>query len=414
MSSSTKRDSFRFEVRRSYRTGCIVFIDDRVSAGRSRPRTGAEELAAGRDLPAGAMTAAVVNLVRSEEAEAPAGTVVELGGECIALALRERTQGRALGQILAEQSVGVFVGAAFPGMVRRREVDAQSELPLDVLVAVELGAVIGSEGVDPVRFVAEQLDHAGIGVLDCGTGQRPNSQQTTFAFDCGHHARLAPPMDGVDLPVPEAPSPLDNRGPILDRSFASQPTAAVLPAVALPLLFARAAQMTPQGATPSLVRPDPQIDRFVAHHRTTFQACAADDLLRTEVLAKQRFDRRELHRPVTPVAARATAPTTRVLHRPSRPIRSIVARAVAPHLVPDRAAMSLQLSGDLDDAAAALPHRSNHISFLSAQLPVSHRSGMSHLLLESKRANQALQPTRMLVTFCAYAQPAPSTRVADL
>ena len=28
--------------------------------------------------------------------------------------------------------------------------------------------------------------------------------------------------------------------------------------------------------------------------------------------------------------------------------------------------------------------------------------------------NQALQPTRMLVTFCAYAQPAPSTRVADL
>ena len=31
-----------------------------------------------------------------------------------------------------------------------------------------------------------------------------------------------------------------------------------------------------------------------------------------------------------------------------------------------------------------------------------------------KRPNQALQPTRMLVTFCAYAQPAPSTRVADL
>ena len=28
--------------------------------------------------------------------------------------------------------------------------------------------------------------------------------------------------------------------------------------------------------------------------------------------------------------------------------------------------------------------------------------------------NQALQPTRMLVTFCAYAQLAPSTRVADL
>ena len=31
-----------------------------------------------------------------------------------------------------------------------------------------------------------------------------------------------------------------------------------------------------------------------------------------------------------------------------------------------------------------------------------------------KQANQALQPTRMLVTFYAYAQPAPSTHVADL
>jgi hypothetical protein len=31
-----------------------------------------------------------------------------------------------------------------------------------------------------------------------------------------------------------------------------------------------------------------------------------------------------------------------------------------------------------------------------------------------KKPNQALQPTRMLVTFRAYARPAPSTRVADL
>ena len=31
-----------------------------------------------------------------------------------------------------------------------------------------------------------------------------------------------------------------------------------------------------------------------------------------------------------------------------------------------------------------------------------------------ERPNQALQPTRMLVTFRAYARPAPSTRVADL
>jgi hypothetical protein len=32
----------------------------------------------------------------------------------------------------------------------------------------------------------------------------------------------------------------------------------------------------------------------------------------------------------------------------------------------------------------------------------------------ARKPNQALQPTRMLVTFRAYARPAPSTRVADL
>ena len=32
----------------------------------------------------------------------------------------------------------------------------------------------------------------------------------------------------------------------------------------------------------------------------------------------------------------------------------------------------------------------------------------------AREPNQALQPTRMLVTFRAYARPAPSTRVADL
>ena len=35
-------------------------------------------------------------------------------------------------------------------------------------------------------------------------------------------------------------------------------------------------------------------------------------------------------------------------------------------------------------------------------------------MMNPQKPNQALQPTRMLVTFRAYAQPAPSTRVADL
>ena len=37
---------------------------------------------------------------------------------------------------------------------------------------------------------------------------------------------------------------------------------------------------------------------------------------------------------------------------------------------------------------------------------------LTGIRLLEEEPNQALQPTRMLVTFCAYAQPAPSTRVA--
>ena len=71
--------------------------------------------------------------------------------------------------------------------------------------------------------------------------------------------------------------------------------------------------------------------------------------------------------------------------------------------------------------------RSMRCSFKISTSRLSGRTSARALTLPSSRAtlsgiytfwrrtpNQALQPTRMLVTFCAFAQPAPSTRVADL
>ncbi len=42
----------------------------------------------------------------------------------IAVVLREPSHALALGEILPDQAVDAFVGAAFPLMVRRREVEA--------------------------------------------------------------------------------------------------------------------------------------------------------------------------------------------------------------------------------------------------------------------------------------------------
>ena len=49
---------------------------------------------------------------------------VELHGDPIAVVLRQVRQALSLGQVLANEPVGVFVGPAFPRMVRRREVEA--------------------------------------------------------------------------------------------------------------------------------------------------------------------------------------------------------------------------------------------------------------------------------------------------
>ncbi len=51
---------------------------------------------------------------------------VELGGDAIAVVLGEVRHALAFREVLADQAVGVFVGPAFPGMVRRREINVRA------------------------------------------------------------------------------------------------------------------------------------------------------------------------------------------------------------------------------------------------------------------------------------------------
>ena len=63
----------------------------------------------------------------------------EVGGDPIAVVLGEVGHAFAFREVLAEEAVSVLVGAAFPGMVRRREVEPRGYLLLEGRVAVELG-----------------------------------------------------------------------------------------------------------------------------------------------------------------------------------------------------------------------------------------------------------------------------------
>jgi hypothetical protein len=355
------------------------------------PRTGAEELAAGSGPSAGCVGDAVIDFIGRAKAEAKSGAMVELEGEGGALALGERGERGALGQILPEQPVGVFISPAFPSVVRRGEVDRGAQAPLERFIHMELGAVVGRDGADQMRFVAQDVGGAPQGLLGPDAWDLTDAHEATFAFDDRDGGGFAAAVHGIDLPVAETGAPLDDGGAFRDHPLTREPAAAVVTSVALALDLAGAAQMAPHRATGFLVGPDPQIDRLMAHAPDALAAQTADDLFRTKVFAQHAFNGDEVRRPKAPVATGAPASTMGLLHGPARAVGAIIPRAVPLHLTPDRASVPLQLPRDLRSAAAAHPQRANRVSFLSAQLVVCHPPKMSHLLPESKLLKSILE-----------------------
>lgn len=64
----------------------------------------------------------------------------------------------ALRQVLANQPVGVLVGAAFPGMVRVGEVDGHAGGRFDLRVVMKLCSVGGGNGLEPLWVSLNQPD----------------------------------------------------------------------------------------------------------------------------------------------------------------------------------------------------------------------------------------------------------------
>src|SRR6266540_1543900 len=95
---------------------------------------------------------------------------VQFRSDPIAIVLGEVGHALAFGQILPDQAVGVFVGAAFPRMVRCGEVETRRRRSLEPGVVVEFGAVIDGDGLHGMGLRGDQLVHA---VIHRGTGALP-------------------------------------------------------------------------------------------------------------------------------------------------------------------------------------------------------------------------------------------------
>src|SRR6185437_7249465 len=111
-------------------------------------------------------------------------------------------------------------------MVRIGEEEAHAGLLLDSLVIVELGAVVGGDGLEAAGMLTDQPH----GQLILGSiGQLADQGVAGLALDQSHDAVLAAGADhGVDLPVSGFATIIDARRPLADVPLARQASAAVV------------------------------------------------------------------------------------------------------------------------------------------------------------------------------------------
>lgn len=67
-----------------------------------------------------------------------------MSGEAGAVTLGEMSHAVALGEVLTDQTVGVFRGATLPGVMGCGEEEASTGGSFDVTIAVELGATLST------------------------------------------------------------------------------------------------------------------------------------------------------------------------------------------------------------------------------------------------------------------------------
>ena len=95
-------------------------------------------------------------------AVALAWPVVQLQSDFSATGLSEVLHGGALGAVLPNEPVGVLVGATLPRVIRSGKVEGRVGGSLDVTIAVELGPVVDSDGLEQVPLRADQLNNAAV------------------------------------------------------------------------------------------------------------------------------------------------------------------------------------------------------------------------------------------------------------
>ena len=168
---------------------------------------------------AAGQTGGVVDFVGGFEAEAFARAIVEDVGDGGALVLGEGGEVGAFGEVLADQAVSIFVGAAFPGVVRSGEVDRDLEFSFDGFIGVKLSAVVGGDGFEEGFVFSKKFDRALGSVCRGRVRQFSDPDLAAEAVDDGEDACFGRTADCIDFPVAQSGPVLDDDRTLRDHFF---------------------------------------------------------------------------------------------------------------------------------------------------------------------------------------------------
>ena len=219
-------------------------------------------------------------------AEAFSGSVVEPVLRQGYLVVRDLFESAVFGKELADKSVEVFVGAAFPGGMGMGEVVVQLQVCCDPLMLGELLAVVGGQSMNQPCKGLEFCEDGPAHDRSLFTGHALDQRISAFALvDGDQRLRMTRADDQISLPIAIPLSAVHDGRTLIDRDLVGDGAASLAHAAPFaPLLVD--AQRQVERPTRAFVLIDALIDGLVRDARQLLSALMAGDLLWTPGLGQ--------------------------------------------------------------------------------------------------------------------------------
>jgi hypothetical protein len=314
---------------------------------------------------------AIVLRVRRLESQSFSRPHIQLTSHLIAIGLGNRAHTHALGEVLPQESVEVFVGASLPRMVGRGEIAFDGVNHFNDPVVVELRSVVEGDGLEPAAVLRDGHHSGFVGLGHAAARELLDNGKAGLALHQGEHAMvLVCTNDCVALPVANAPPSLDLFGPLADVALVRLNPSVIDTAVALAAELGDDPGVLPQRAALCFVSQDLAVDRAVADVQLTSQLQGGSDLLGAPFLAQESADVQPVIRLEQGPATTSLAPALRVLLRPRWAVGAVIPRGISRDLAADGRDTSPQLLRNGSHTRATTHSRGNEVSFFSGELVI--------------------------------------------